>query len=110
MAGLTPKLLYIGNGDESNVYTVANTVGAYTIIKNLNFCNTSNANTVCSVHLLQGAGTPGANNKIISNINIESNNVTYYNTSIVMPANSKIYFDQAGTTVTFTLSGVEYTP
>lgn len=110
MAGLTPKLLYIGDGDASNVYTVSNTVGSYTIIKNLNFCNTGTSNTVCSLHLVETTKSANANNKIISNINIEGNNVVYYNTSIVMPANSSLYIDQAGSSVTLAVSGVEYTP
>lgn len=110
MAGLTPKLLYIGNGDASNVYTVSNTVGSYTIIKNINFCNTSNANTTCSLHLVKTSESAAANNKIISNINVQADNVIYYNTSIVMPANSALYLDQAGSSVTLAVSGVEYTP
>jgi hypothetical protein len=59
--------------------------------------------------LYAGAATAAANNKIISNVNVLANNVVYYNTSIVVPANSKIYVDQVtANAVTFTISGVEY--
>lgn len=108
MANLIPKLLYIGSGDAINVYTAPTTAGSYTIIKNINICNTSGTDTVCSIHLLEGSAVAGNNNKIISNITVAANNVTYYNTSIVMPANSKIYFDQAASAATLTISGVEY--
>ena len=36
MANLTPKSFYLGNSTASNVYTVANTVGNYSIIKSIN--------------------------------------------------------------------------
>jgi len=110
MAGLTPKLLYIGSGSASNVYTASTTANAYTIIKNINICNTDTANTVCSIHLLTIGQTAGANNKILSNIAVLGNNVTYYNTAIVMPANSALYLTQSGSNATVAISGVEYTP
>ena len=110
MAGLAPKLLYIGSGNSSNVYTASTTVNAYTIIKNINICNTDTANTVCSIHLLTSGQTASTSNKIISNINILGNNVVYYNTSIVMPANSALFLSQSGSNATVTISGVEYTP
>ena len=104
MANLIPKSFYIGSGSASNAYTTANTVGDYSIIKNINL-----SNAVCSIHLLVGAATPAANNKVISNVNVLANNVVYYNTSIVVPANSKIYVDQVtANAITFTISGVEY--
>lgn len=108
MANLIPKLLYQGNDTTGNVYTTANTVGNYTIIKTINICNTTGTDAACSIHLLQGANTAAANNKIISNMNVSANNVLYYNTSVVIPANSKIYVSQSGTSLTFTISGVEY--
>jgi len=38
-----------------------------------------------------------------------SNNVVFYNTSVVIPANSKLHVDQVtANAVTFTVSGVEY--
>ena len=43
MANLIPKSFYVGSnvGAGSNVYSVANTVGDYSIIKNINFITTS---------------------------------------------------------------------
>lgn len=109
MANLVPKNLYIGSGSASNVYTVANTVGNYTIIKNINLCNTTGSNAVCSIHILVNGASPANNNKIISNVNVLANNVVYYNTSIVVPSNSAIHVDQVtANAVTFTISGVEY--
>ena len=109
MANLTPKSFYIGNESASNAYTTANTVGNYSIIKNINLCNATSSNAVCSVHILVGGASPAANNKIVSNVNVLANNVVYYNTSVVVPANSKIYVDQVtANAVTFTISGVEY--
>lgn len=109
MANLVPKNLYIGNGSAANAYTVANTVGNYTIIKNINLCNTTASNAVCSIHLLVNGASAAANNKVVSNVNVLANNVVYYNTSIVMPANSVLYVDQVtANAITFTVSGVEY--
>ena len=110
MANLTPKSFYIGTSSAgANVYTTANTVGDYSIIKNINLCNTTGSNAVCSIHILVGADSPAANNKILSNVNVLSNNVVFYNTSVVIPANSKLYVDQVtANAITFTVSGVEY--
>lgn len=108
MASLTPKLLYIGNANTSNVYTANALANSYTIIKNINICNTSAANKSVSIHLVPSGQSPANNNKIISNVNIESNNVTFYNTSIVMPSNSQIYISQTDGNTTIAISGVEY--
>ena len=109
MANLTPKSFYIGNEQATNAYTTANVVGNYSIIKNINLCNATASNAVCIIHVLVGAATAAANNKVISNVSVLANNVVYYNTSIVVPANSKIYVDQVtANAITFTISGVEY--
>ena len=111
MASLTPKSFYIGSnvGAGSNVYTVANTVGNYSIIKNINLCNTTASNAVCSIHLLANGASVSNQNKIVSNVNVLANNVVFYNTSIVVPANSSIHVTQVtANAVTFTISGVEY--
>jgi 6-phosphogluconolactonase (cycloisomerase 2 family) len=109
MANLNPKNLYIGNESGVAAYTVANTVGNYTIIKNINLCNTTSSNAVCSIHILKDSESAVANNKIVSNVNVLANNVVYYNTSIVMPANSKLHIAQVtANAITFTISGVEY--
>ena len=52
MANLVPKSFYLGNTTSSNVYTVANTVGNYSIIKSINICNTSDtANATADIHI-----------------------------------------------------------
>lgn len=109
MANLIPENFYIGNSSASNVYTVANTVGNYSIIKNINLCNTTSSNAVCSIHILVGGAATSAGNKILSNVNVLANNVVYYNTSIVVPANSHIHVSQVtANAITFAISGVEY--
>lgn len=109
MANLTPKLLYIGNGNGSNVYTSNSSANSYAIIKNINVCNTTANNTSVSMHLLTPGQVPSANNAILANIIITGTNVTFYNTSIVIPSNSSIYLTQlASNTATVTISGVEY--
>jgi len=108
MPNLTPKLLFIGNTAASNVYSVASVANNYTIIKSINICNTSAIEEKCSIHILVNGAAAAANNKILSNALVLANNVLFYNTSIVVPANSNIYISQANTSLTFTLSGVEY--
>lgn len=111
MASLTPKSFYIGSnvGAGSNVYTVANTAGNYSIIKNINLCNTTASNAVCSIHLLVNGASVSSENRIVSNVNVLANNVVFYNTSIVVPANSSIHVTQVtANAITFTISGVEY--
>lgn len=109
MANLKPKLMYQGNDVAANVYSVANTSTLYSIIKSINVCNTSNTtNASASIHILVDGDTPSASNKIISNANVIKNDVLYYNTSIVIPANSNLYVSSSSNTITFTISGVEY--
>ncbi len=109
MANLVPKSLYLGNSTGSNVYTVSNTTGNYTIIKSINICNTSDtANATVSIHILTAGASPANNNKIISNANVIKSDVLYYNTSIVVPVNSNVYVSSSNSSVTFNISGVEY--
>lgn len=109
MAQLLPKNFYTGNSTAANVYTVANTASFYSIIKNINICNTSNAaNATASIHLLTDGAAPSNDNKIISNALIILSDVLYYNTSIVVPANTKIYVSSSSSSLTFSISGVEY--
>lgn len=109
MAQLLPKNFYTGNATAANVYTVANTLNYYSIIKNINICNTSNsANATASIHLLTDGAAPSNDNKIISNAIVILSDVLYYNTSIVVPANTKIYVSSNSSSLTFSISGVEY--
>lgn len=107
MPSLTPKLLYIGNSTGANVYTSNTNANSYTIIKNINVCATTGSNTTITVHILQPSQSANANNKIISNALVEGNNVTFYNTSIIVPSNSSIYVSHGGN-ATIAISGVEY--
>jgi hypothetical protein len=108
MASLTPKLLYLGApGIGSNAYTSNAVANSYTIIKNINICNTTSANKTCNIHLLRPTDAIATdNNKIISNMTVLANNTTFYNTAIVMPANTVLYCNAANTTIA--ISGVEY--
>ena len=110
MPSLTPKSFYHGNAATANVYSVANTAGNYSIIKVINICNASSAaNATASIHILEDGASPAANNKIISNANVIKDDVLYYNTSIVVPANSNIYIAASSNTdLIFNISGVEY--
>jgi hypothetical protein len=109
MPSLTPKNFCHANAATANVYTVANTAGNYSIIKVINVCNTSNANATANVHILVDGASAAANNKIISNANVIGDDVLFYNTSIVMPANSKIHVSaSSNTALVFNISGVEY--
>lgn len=111
MANLIPNSFFVGSdvGAGTDVYTVANVVGNYSIIKNINLCNTTSANAVCSIHLLVAGAAAAASNKIISNVSVLSNNVVFYNTAIVIPKDSAIHVTQVtANAITFTISGVEY--
>lgn len=109
MASLTPKNFYIGNATAANVYTTSSTANTYSIIKNINICNTSDsANATASMHILTDGAAVSTENKIISNAIVIKNDVLYYNTSIVVPANSKVYVSTSSNTLTFSISGVEY--
>lgn len=109
MANLKPKLMYQGNDTAANAYSVANIANNYSIIKSINICNTSNtANATASIHILTDGESPASNNKIISNAAVIKDDVLYYNTSIVIPANSNIYVSSTSNSLTFTISGVEY--
>ena len=110
MGILQPKQLYFGDDRNSNVYTVSNTSGSYSIIKNISICSTVN-NSIISVHILSSAGTPSGNNKILSNVVISPDQTITYESSIVLQQGQKIHV-ASGNTDTFTtlISGVEYSP
>ena len=108
MANLTPKNLYIGNDTASNIYTVSNTVGSYSILRNINICNTTSTAVVCDIHLLSASGTPGNNNAILKNFTVNATETISYDASIVLEAGQKLYVVNANNKCTFTISGVEY--
>jgi hypothetical protein len=108
MGIIQPKQLYFGNDNNSNVYTVSNTLGSYSIIKNISICSTENS-SVINVHILDSAESPSNNNKILSNLAIAADQTVSYESSIVLEADQKIHV-AGGNTNTFTtlISGVEY--
>lgn len=108
MAILTPKLLYVGNDTASNVYTVSNSSGSYTILRNINICNTTSNAVVCSIYLLSTSGTPGNNNAILKDFALASSETISYDAGIVMDAAYKLHTVTANNACTFTISGVEY--
>lgn len=108
MANLLPNTLYIGNDTSSNVYTVSSTSGSYTILRNINICNTTSGATTCDVHLLSASGTPGNNNAILKGFTVNANETISYDASIVLNAGYKIYVVNGSNKCTFAISGVEY--
>jgi hypothetical protein len=108
MAGIVPKLLYIGNAQNGNVYSAPPSEGSYAIIKSVNICNTSSGSQTFSINLILPGGSVGLNNAILGNVVISGNNVFSYETSIVIPEGASIYISQPQTSLTFTISGVEY--
>lgn len=109
MASLKPKLLYIGNDSAATVYTVANTVGNYTIVKNINICNANTTSTkTATIHILTPtSNTAQANNIFISNFLVPANEVAQIDATIVLEQNYGIYISHSGN-MTTTISGVEY--
>ena len=108
MANLLPKNLYIGNDTASNVYTVSNTAGSYSIVRNINICNVTGTAATSDIHLLSSAGTPGNNNAILKTFTVNANETVSYDAGIVLSAEQKIYVVNANNKCTFTSSGVEY--
>lgn len=108
MASLTPKNLYIGNTSGSSVYTSGANVGDYTIIKNINFCNsnTTIAKSV-SLNIFANGGSASESNILISNLLIPPNDVVQIDAAIVLNANSNVYITHTGN-ITTTISGAEF--
>lgn len=108
MAGIVPKLLFIGNVQNGNVYSAPTSAGSYAIIKSVNICNTSAGTQTFSINLIAPGGAVGLNNAILGNVVITGNNVFSYETSIVVPTGASIFISQPQNSLTFTISGVEY--
>lgn len=109
MPNLQPKILYIGNGTGDNVYTVSNTTGNYTIIKNIHICNanTTSAKNV-TIHILSPTNnTAQSNNIFISNVAIPTNDILQIDSAISMQEGYSIYISHTGN-ITTTISGVEF--
>lgn len=108
MSAIVPKLLFIGNQQAGGIYSVPFGAENYAIIKSINVANTSSTSQTFSLNLVPAGGTVNASNVIVGNVAMSGNNVFSYETSIVMPANSTLHVSQPGTSLTFTISGVEY--
>lgn len=108
MANLTPKNLYIGNDSGANVYTLSSNVGSYTIIRNINICNTGASTILCNVHIIPSGGSAGSNNRILSNYVVASGETVSYDSAIVINAGSAVYVNSNVATATYVISGVEY--
>jgi hypothetical protein len=108
MANLVPKLLFIGNVQSGGVYSVPSDAGSYAIVKSINVCNTSTLTKTFSINLVTVGNSVANNNLIVGNVSLSGGNVFSYETSIVMPANSTLHISQPDTSLTFTISGVEY--
>lgn len=107
MSSLTPKLFFIGNGS-GNIYTVPGAEGSYSIIKSINVCNTSSSTSTFSINLVKPGALVDAASVIVGNVSLTAANVFAYETSIVMPTGSYINITQPDSSLTFTISGVEY--
>jgi hypothetical protein len=105
MASLIPTLLYIGNDANQTVYTNSK---QYAIVKSVNVANTSEGTETFSVYLVPEGDTPGIQNALMKNVDITSKNVLAYDTSIVVPNNASLFVEQESSSLTFTISGVEY--
>lgn len=108
MPALQPKVLYSGNSATGNVYTVVNTAGNYTIVRNINLCNvdTVTARTV-SLHVIPPSGSNTANTLYISNVLIPPNDILQIDTPLIIQAGYSIWVTHSSN-VTTTISGVEY--
>lgn len=108
MTGIIPKLLFIGNPQSGGVYSAPSATGSYAIIKSINVCNTSTLAKSFSINLVTLGNSVDNNNLVVGNISLSGGNVFSYETSIVMPESSTLHIFQPETSLTFTISGVEY--
>jgi hypothetical protein len=109
MPSLTPKMLYLGVGSASNVYTSGSNVGDYSVIKIISVCNSNTTSPkTFSMHILTPtSNTANANNIVISNMSVPSSDVLQIDSSLVINNNSSIYISHSGN-ITTLISGVEY--
>ena len=108
MASIIPKLLFIGNTQAGNAYTAPAAEGSYAIVKSINVCNTGTTTESFSINLLSPSQAVNVSNAILGNISLTGGNVFSYETSIVVPAGYSLNISQPGSSLTFTISGVEY--
>lgn len=108
MAGIIPKLLFLGNIKMGNAYTAPAPSGSYAIVKSINVCNTGSASEAFSVNLVLPGSSAALSNAILGNVVLTGQNVFSYETSIVVPQGSSLYISQPANNLTFTISGVEY--
>jgi len=109
MANLVPKRFYIGDATGgSSVYTLTSNVGSYAIVRSINACNTTGSDATFDLHIVPSGDTADSGNKILSSITVPANDVITSDAIITMEPSDAIYFNQSGTSITLTVSGVEY--
>jgi hypothetical protein len=108
MAGIVPKLLFIGNIQMGNAYTAPSAADSYAIVKSINVCNTGPSNETFSINLILPGSGVSVGNAILGNVVLTGQNVFSYETSIVVPTGASLYVSQPANNLTFTISGVEY--
>lgn len=109
MANLLPKRLYIGAATGgSSVYTLTSNVGSYAIVRSINACNTTGTDATFDLHVVPSGDTAGTANKILSSITVPANDVITSDAIIALEPSDSIYFNQSGTSITLTVSGVEF--
>lgn len=108
MAGIVPKLLFLGNTQSGPAYVAPSTSGSYAIVKSINVCNTTTTSQSFSINLIPTGGAPAINNAVLGSVPLSANNVFSYETSIVVPEGYSIYISQPENGLTFAISGVEY--
>ena len=111
MAVLTPKTLYIGQGNgatANTIYTANSTAGNYTIIKSINICN-ANTTTVKNINMniVPTAGSPAETNLYLSNLSIPANTAIQIDTSLILSNSYFVSINHTGN-VTVIMTGVEF--
>jgi len=111
MAVLTPKTLYVGQGNgatANTIYTANTTSGNYTIIKSINICNanTSTAKNI-SMNIVQPAGSAAETNLYLSNLSIPANTSIQIDTSLILSNSYFVSISHSGN-VTVIMTGVEF--
>jgi len=106
----TPKqLAQIAIGTTiATAYTAPASPG-YTILKEINICNTATAAIKCQVHVVPSGGTAGTGNAIIYDWSVDANSLFVNVYDMIIPAGATIQVLASAAGCTATISGVEVT-
>jgi len=111
MPALTPKTLYIGQGNgatANTIYTANTTSGNYTIIKSINVCNANTSTTkTINLNIVPPAGSPAETNLYLSNLSIPANTSVQIDTTLILSNSYFVSINHTGN-VTVVMTGVEY--